>query len=180
MLIRIGYDITVRLFAPTAVIYLLRVHPSRTGDLVLPENFRIQPELPVEEYWDEFGNLCGRLKAPKGKIRFLNETIVRDRGELDAYVPDAAQDDVQELPAETLTFLLPSRYCEVDSELLDFAWKRFGATAAEWARVQAICDFVHGHLRFDYQQARSSRTALEAFHERVGVCRDFMHLYARS
>jgi transglutaminase-like putative cysteine protease len=75
-----------------------------------------------------------------------------------------------------LTFLLPSRYCEVDSELLQFAWKRFGATAAGWDRVQAICDFVHGHLRFDYQQARSNRTALEAFRERVGVCRDFMHL----
>jgi len=176
MLIKVGYDITVRLFAPTAVIYLLRVHPSRSGDLVVPENFRTEPELPVEEYWDKFGNLCGRLNSPAGDVRFLNEAIVRDNGELDAYAPDAAQHDVQKLPVETLLFLLPSRYCEVDSELLDFAWKRFGTTAAGWARVQAICDFVHGHLRFDYQQARSDRTALDAFRERVGVCRDFMHL----
>jgi hypothetical protein len=110
MFIRIGYDITVRLSAPTAVIYLLRIHPSRSGDLVLPENFQIQPELPVEEYWDKFSNLCGRLNAPAGDVRFLNEAIVRDTGELDAYAPEAAQYDVQELPPEMLTFLLPSRF----------------------------------------------------------------------
>ena len=40
----------------------------------------------------------------------------------------------------------------------------------------AICDFVHGHLRFDYLKARTNRTALDAFRERVGVCRDFTHL----
>jgi transglutaminase-like putative cysteine protease len=176
MLIKIGYDITVRVFAPTSVIYLLRVHPSRSGDLVLPENFRIQPELPVEEYWDKFGNLCGRLQVQAGDVRFLNEAIIRDPGELDAYAPEAAQHDVQELPVDTLTFLLPSRYCEVDSELLDFAWKTFGSTTTGWPRVQAICDFVHRHLRFDYEQARADRTALDAFRERVGVCRDFMHL----
>jgi transglutaminase-like putative cysteine protease len=176
MLIRIGYDITVRVFAPTSVVYLLRVHPSRSGDLVLPENFRIRPELPVEEYWDKFGNLCGRLQVQAGDVRFLNEAIIRDPGELDAYAPEAAQHDVQVLPVETLTFLLPSRYCEVDSELLDFAWKTFGSTTTGWPRVQAICDFVHRHLRFDYEQARANRTALEAFRERVGVCRDFMHL----
>ena len=44
------------------------------------------------------------------------------------------------------------------------------------AMVEAICDFVNGHLRFDYQQARSTRTAMEAYYERVGVCRDFAHL----
>jgi transglutaminase-like putative cysteine protease len=71
---------------------------------------------------------------------------------------------------------LPSRYCEVDSELLDFAWRTFGGTPTGWPRVQAICDFVHGHIRFDYMQARANRTALDAFRERVGVCRDFAHL----
>jgi transglutaminase-like putative cysteine protease len=42
--------------------------------------------------------------------------------------------------------------------------------------VQAICNFVHSHIRFDYMQARSTRTALEAYRERTGVCRDYMHL----
>jgi transglutaminase-like putative cysteine protease len=176
MVIRIGYDIALRLPFPTAVIYVLHVHPSRKGDLVRPEDFRIKPELSVEEYFDGFGNHCGRVNCPAGVIRFLNDAIIRDPGTLDSYAPDAPQHDVRELPLGTLSFVLPSRYCEVDSELLDFAWQTFGATPAGWARVQAICDFVHGHLRFDYLKARANRTALDAFRERVGVCRDFTHL----
>jgi transglutaminase-like putative cysteine protease len=176
MQIKIGYDIAFRLPAPTAVIYVLRVHPSRSGDLVSPENFRVEPELPVEEYIDGFGNHCGRVNSAGGVIRFLNDAIIRDPGERDVYAPDAIQHDVRELPVETLSSLLPSRYCEVDSELLDFAWQTFGKTPSGWSRVQAICDFVHGHLHFDYLQARANRTALEVFRERVGVCRDFTHL----
>ena len=73
-------------------------------------------------------------------------------------------------------FLLPSRYCEVDSELMPFAWNRFGQLPEGWARVQAICDFAHRHIRFDYMQARANRTALQAWQEGVGVCRDYAHL----
>ena len=59
---------------------------------------------------------------------------------------------------------------------MDFAGRTFLYTRTGWERVQAICDFVHGHLQFDYQQARTDRTALDAFREQVGVCRDFTHL----
>jgi transglutaminase-like putative cysteine protease len=101
---------------------------------------------------------------------------VWDSGKTDARAPLAEAVDVGKLPPETLPFLLPSRYCEADSELMTFSWARFGKFASGWAKVEAICDFVHNHLRFDYQQARSNRTALDAFQERVGVCRDFTHL----
>ena len=176
MLIRIGYDIALRLSAPTAVICGLHVHSSRKRDLVAPESFRTEPVLPIEEYFDGFGNHCGRVNPATGVIRFLNDAIIHDPGELDTYAPEASQHDVRELPVETLSYLLPSRYCEVDSELLDFAWRTFGQTPTGWSRVQAICDFVHAHLRFAYLEARANRTALDAFRERVGVCRDFAHL----
>jgi hypothetical protein len=45
MLIKIGYDIPLRLPFPAAIIYVLRVHPSRKGDLVRSEEFRIEPDL---------------------------------------------------------------------------------------------------------------------------------------
>jgi len=176
MLIKIGYDIALRFPHPTVVIYLLHVHPSRQGDLVEPERFSIRPELPVEEYYDSFGNYRGRLFAPAGTVRLFSEAIIRDSGEPDAYAPEAAQLSVAEIPAPVLAFLLPSRYCEVDSELMPFAWQAFGETRPGWERVQAICDFVHTHLQFDYQGARSDRTALQAFREEIGVCRDFAHL----
>ena len=176
MLIKIGYDIALRFPIPTAVIHLLHVHPTRRSDLVGPEHFLTEPVLPLEEYYDSFGNHRGRLHAPAGTLRLLSETVIRDSGAPDPYVPNAPQLDISELPPAALEFLLPSRYCEVDSELMDFAWRTFSATRPGWERVQAVCSFVHEHLRFDYQQARADRTALEAFREQVGVCRDFTHL----
>ena len=176
ILIKLGYDIALGLPGATTIVYVLHVHPSRAGDLVVPEKFRIEPSLPVEEYLDGFGNRCGRVNAPSGNIRFLNEAVIRDSGEPDPCVPTEPQNDVTCLPLETLTFVLPSRYCEVDSELLDFAWSTFGSVPLGWQRVQAVCDFVHVHTRFDYTQARANRTALDTFRERVGVCRDFTHL----
>jgi transglutaminase-like putative cysteine protease len=176
MLIKIGYDIALKFPFPTAVIHLLHVHPSRMPDLVKPERFATDPDLHVEEYYDRFGNHRGRVYAPAGSVRFSSEAVIRDSGELDAYAPEAAQVDVSGLPTAVLEFLLPSRYCEVDSELMDFAWRTFRGTSPGWERVQAICDYVHRHLQFDYQQARADRTALAAFREQVGVCRDFAHL----
>jgi transglutaminase-like putative cysteine protease len=114
--------------------------------------------------------------VPAGSVHFFSEAVIRDTGELDTYAPDATQLDVCDLPTPVLSFVLPSRYCEVDSELMHFAWRNFGQRRSGWDRVQAICDFVHVHLQFDYQRARSDRTALGAFRERVGVCRDFAHL----
>jgi transglutaminase-like putative cysteine protease len=176
MMIKIGFEIALNLQVPTAVIFLLRVHPSREADLVQPETLQVQPEVPMEKYEDSFGNRCGRVNVGAGTVRFLNEAIVRDSGELDDRDGSVLQRDVRELPPETLTFLLPSRYCEVDSELLDFAWQRFAKVPPGTKRVEAITDFVHSHLRFDYLQARANRTALEGFREQVGVCRDFTHL----
>ena len=178
MLIRIGYDIELSVATPMALIYLLRVHPSRSHDLVAPETVQLSDGLVGEEYFDSFGNHCGRVNVPAGveTVRIRNDALIRDSGVLDELDPGARQSDPTELPVSTLQFLLPSRYCEVDSELLPFAWEQFGRVAPGWPRVSAICDFVHGHLRFDYGTARPTRTALDAFRERQGVCRDFTHL----
>ena len=72
-------------------------------------------------------------------------------------------------------FLLGSRYCETD-RLSQTAWDLFGRSSPGWARVQAVCDFVHHHITFGYEHARATRTAWEVFHEKTGVCRDYAHL----
>jgi transglutaminase-like putative cysteine protease len=176
MLIKIGYNIALRVPTPTAILFALRVHPSREGDLVEPEAVRIEPSVPVHPYLDVFGNRCGRIAVEAGLVRFTNHAVIRDSGQLNDIAPEACYSDVRELPLDTLPFILPSRYCEADSELLDLAWNQFGNVRGGWNKVQAICDFVHGHLEFNYPGARSNRTALEAYRERSGVCRDFTHL----
>ncbi|MBS0455601.1 MAG: transglutaminase family protein [Proteobacteria bacterium] len=182
MLIRIGYDIELRFKAPvasTALIYMLQVHPSREGDVQGGgEHITVEPPLRTDHYLDAFDNHCARVRVDAGvkAVRLRNDAVVHDGGLPDVQDLGAVQWGLADLPVETLRFLLPSRYCEVDSELLPFAWERFGRTSPGWARVAAICSFAHRHLRFDYQCACATRGALGAFRERVGVCRDFTHL----
>lgn len=176
MLIQIGYEIALRVPTPTAILYALRVHPSREHDLVAPENILVEPDVPIKGYRDVFGNRCGRIAVEAGLVRFTNHAVILDSGELNEIDPDAAYADARDLPLNALPFIQPSRYCDADTELLDLAWNQFGWLIGGWNRVQAICNFVHGHLQFDYARARANRTALETFREQTGVCRDFTHL----
>jgi transglutaminase-like putative cysteine protease len=175
MQIRIGYELTYECPQPTPMILTLNVHFNRASDLVVPDYIITDPPTPMTAYRDGFGNWCSRVVAPPGDIRLSTDAVVRDSGLPDPVEPGAPQHAVEDLPTETLVYLLGSRYCEND-RLSETAWALFGHTPLGWARVQAICDFVHGHLAFDYMQARATRTALEAFEERKGVCRDFTHL----
>jgi len=113
--------------------------------------------------------------APKGELQISADSLVADTGLPDAVDPAARQHEVAELPHDTLVFLLGSRYCETD-QLMNEAWSLFGKTAPGWPRVQAICDFVQSHVRFGYEHARATRTAVDVARERRGVCRDFAHL----
>jgi transglutaminase-like putative cysteine protease len=175
MLIRIGYDIIFEHPAPTPIIVMLYLHPSRRPSIRRDEYLLVEPQVQVSDYIDGFGNRCGRLIAPAGPVRFWNDAVIEDSGQPDRHHPGAEQHEIYDLPDEALQFLIASRYCEVD-RMLDIAWQLFGSTPKGWARVQAICDFVHRHIHFDYLQARSTRTAFEAYQEGVGVCRDFTHL----
>ena len=131
--------------------------------------------MPLTAYRDGFGNWCTRIVAPAGDTRIFAEGIVRDTGLPDEVVPSAQQHAIEDLPEETLVYLLGSRYCETD-RLLSEAWRLFGHTQPGWPRVQAICDFVHQHIKFGYQFARRTKSAWEAYSEGAGVCRDYAHL----
>jgi transglutaminase-like putative cysteine protease len=175
MQIRVGYELVYQCPQPTPMILHLHIHYSRASDLVQPDLLRAEPAVPLTMYRDGFGNWCSRIVAPAGRIRLTADALVRDTGIAEAFVPDALQHTVETLPEETLVFLLASRYCETDL-LVDTAWSLFGHTPLGWARVQAVCDYVHQHITFGYQYARNTKTAWETWNERNGVCRDYAHL----
>jgi transglutaminase-like putative cysteine protease len=175
MHIRVGFEMLYEFVGRTPMVLMLNVHPSRAPDIIRPDHLRIVPTLPATRYTDAFGNICTRLVAPAGQVEISTEALVADSGLPDAVEPDARQHEVAELPHDVLVFLLASRYCETD-RLMQDAWARFGKTPLGWPRVQAICDFVHSHVRFGYQHARATKTAAEVAVERRGVCRDFAHL----
>jgi transglutaminase-like putative cysteine protease len=153
----------------------VNVHSTRRADLVVPDDLVTSPAVPVSTYEDGFGNVCSRIVAPTGQIRLSTDAVVMDSGQPDVVPPPVQQLPAQDLPHDTLVFLLGSRYCETD-RLSPIAWNLFSSAPTGWARVQAICDFVHNHIAFGYEYARSTKTAWEAYHEKTGVCRDFTHL----
>ena len=175
MLIRYGYDITLTCAQPTPMISLLAVHDERRQDVRAAEQIVTTPAVDIRTYRDLYGNVCRRFVAPAGDFSLWGDGTVEDDGETDPVDWNAAEVPVADLPDDCLVYLLGSRYCETD-QLSQTAWDLFGTLAPGWGRVQAICDFVNGHIAFDYMSARATRTAHEAFHERVGVCRDYAHL----
>ena len=176
MQIRIGYELVYACAQPTPMILTLNVHFTRVSDLVVADHIITSPPTPIAAYRDGFGNWCSRIIAPPGDIRITTDALINDSGLPDAVDQFATtQCAVEDLPTETLVYLLGSRYCETD-RLTETAWALFGQTAPGWLRVQAICDFVHEHISFGYQHARVTKTALETFNERKGVCRDYTHL----
>ena len=175
MLIRLGYDIEFEAPSVVPIVAMLSVHPSRVPDLLEPDQMTVEPAAEVTEYFDSFGNRCSRLVAQPGTIRLTNSTLIQDSGELDEINENAIQHPIEELPSEVLQYLMNSRYCEVDL-LSGVAHDLFGATSPGYARVQAICSWVYSRVTFGYNFARPTKSALDVFTERVGVCRDFQHL----
>lgn len=175
MLIRIGFDLQFDIPSRVAMVALLHVHPSRACEMVEPDELRIEPEIETEIYIDSFGNRCTRFVAPPGHLRLSSSALVRDSGEPDPFDWNAREVPAGELPHEVLTFLLGSRYCEVD-RFTSISQELFGSVEPGWCRVQAISNWVHSHVSFNYHQTRPTKTALDVYTERVGVCRDYQHL----
>jgi transglutaminase-like putative cysteine protease len=174
MLIRAGYNLAFECDAATPMIAMLNLHPSRLADLRSPHEFSSGEATGREDYQDAFGNSCSRLILPSGTTTLSCDFVIEDSGEPDPQY-DADQQPVEQLPAEILTYLLGSRYCDTD-RLTSEAWYFFGGIEPGSSRVRSIVDFVHNHLTYGYHYARATRTAYEAYQERVGVCRDFAHL----
>jgi transglutaminase-like putative cysteine protease len=175
MKIRLGYDIAFEIPREVAMVALLHVHPSRVPDLLEPDELETSDGVVKDEYVDSFGNRCTRLMAPAGELQLRTSTLIQDSGLPDAVGTSAVEHPVAELPTETLQFLLASRYCEVDL-LSPIAHDLFGGIEPGWPRVQAICGWVNWKVEFGYPFARPTKTALDVYTERRGVCRDFQHL----
>jgi transglutaminase-like putative cysteine protease len=175
MLIRLGYEMVYEFAQAAPMILNLNVHYTRASDLVQPDTLVTDPKVPVSMYRDSFGNLCTRISAPPGRFKISADALIRDGGLPEPAFPHAFEHTVESLPDDALVFLLPSRYCETE-HLSAAAWGLFGGMMPGWSRVQAICDYVHQHVAFNYQCARPTKTAWETFNERSGVCRDYAHL----
>ncbi|MET0147411.1 MAG: transglutaminase family protein [Ilumatobacteraceae bacterium] len=142
---------------------------------VSQSRWEMTPETATSIYSDSFGNRCRRVTLPAGSVELAFTATVSDSGTPDVIDPAAPERIPGDLPDEALLFLLPSRYCQSD-RLAEFAFSTFGQVTPGWSRVQAISEWVHDHIAFDYGLASPTYTAVDVLEDGHGVCRDFAHL----
>lgn len=175
MLLSLGCRLALQCEAPTPVLALVRPHLGLLAELRTPEQVKLHPDRTLEALTDRSGNRWSRLVAPSGLTRFHYATTISCSDSPDAVEPSAPQCPVQALPIDTYPFLTASTYCDTPA-LMTLAWRQFGTVPAGWPRVQAICDWVHARIRFDYQAVAPHKTASHTLADGAGVCRDFAHL----
>ncbi|MEP6606165.1 MAG: transglutaminase family protein [Nitrosospira sp.] len=175
MFIKGGFNLAFDCNDYTPMLLMVHIRPERAVDLVGQESFTLFPEIPYATYTDSFGNVCTRLIAPPGRLSLWNRFEITDSGLPERLPIGAYQHPVAELPNEVLIYLLGSRYCDTQ-KLAAFAWAQFAHYAEGWPRVEAILQYTHDRIQFSYPNARADRTAWDAHHEGIGVCRDYAHL----
>ena len=106
--------------------------------------------------------MCDRLTLPAGTTTLTYDATVEVSDHPDPVDIYARQVPVEDLPADALVFLLPSRYCQSDV-LFDDAWKLFGHTEPGWNRVQAVSNWVHENVQWQAGTSTPTTTACDVY-----------------
>ena len=172
MKIRVRADLVYRFDPPTDAIYKIQV-AHWPGQTVIEERLVTNPPQDFHEDEDaDFGARTLRARL-SGEVAVTYEALV-DNGTLMGLPPGATQHDWNDLPAEVLTYLWPSRYCPSD-QFGRFAERQFGDTAGG-ERVLAILGWITENIDYEAGVSDSETTASRTFIDRAGVCRDFTHM----
>ena len=164
----LDYDI------PQAADLLLQVEAA-----IIPEQDVLQAhiELPPGEHFarmpghDTVGDrlwlrMQGRLKVHYTATVEIKR-LTADISQLEAVPPHL-------LPAETIDYMLPSRYCPSD-EFQELVGQQFGNLTGG-TRVAAMRDWIQANLTYEAGSSNAATGAMETYETRKGVCRDFAHL----
>ncbi len=180
--IKTEYEIHFELQKPTPIVSMLRLHPSMDARLLMPERHEAVASsagaaepLAFDEYVDSYGNRCARFVAPEGLLELRGGALAEADETPDPQGVGLPLTPVDALPHDALRYLVPSRYCEVD-RFGGIAQDLFGHIEPGWALAAQIRDWVHWKVTFNYMMARATKTAMDVYTERVGVCRDYQHL----
>lgn len=173
MKLQISCQLDYEAFFNTPLVLMLRPR-SGAGQWIIKEEYILEPSVPIIEYTDIYGNLCQRLVTPEGKFTVFTSAIVQTTEEIDT-APGAEFVLIENLPDDTLIYLLPSRYCEAD-QMAPLAFQIVGNAIPGYDQVAAICQWIHANLRYQYGHSTVSTSAKDTAFSKIGVCRDFSHL----
>jgi len=157
----------------TAMSFMLRPQADMRQEITQDE-FVLKPRVSVEQATDIFGNTVQRLVAPPGEFE-LSASVDALVGPTERVAEDAGFVSIHNLPAEILTYLLPSRYCESD-RFGDMATQIVAGQALGSAQVQAITTWVRDKIRNVPLSSTFPVSAAEVNRRGEGVCRDLAHM----
>ncbi len=167
---RINYTIKSR------TTFLLRMSVAQNDrQSTTDESIDVLPFHKVEECAvGPLGNRLLRMTANPGDLRIqYRATVKLHANEVDS--TELGEVDYENLPADVLTYLNPSRYCESD-KLFRFASEEFGELVPGYSRVTAICNWTYDHLTYTPSSTGPTTTACDVLLQRTGVCRDYAHV----
>ncbi len=173
MRLHAGCEINFEASESIPVILMLKPR-SGFGQSILGGEYILEPNVPIKEYIDPYGNFCQRLVVPQGSLHLKVSALVETSDEIDLQF-DAPLVPVQDLPDSVLQFLLPSRYCPSD-QMSDLANRVISGITPGYAQVEVIRSWIQSKVEYRYGTSDSSTSALDTVTTRVGVCRDFAHL----
>jgi transglutaminase-like putative cysteine protease len=173
MRLRAGCQLLFEATGPSSLILMLRPR-SGLGQRVVRGGTTYEPNTAAADFIDCNGNLCQRLLIDQGSFQIESTVTVETADRIDT-APGAAFIPVHDLPVFVLPFLLPSRYCQSDL-LGELAQAMVEGQAHGYDQVEGIRDWIHANIEYRYGTSSASTSALDTVRERVGVCRDFVHL----
>lgn len=176
-MVRLKFSVELNyVVAPPGADFIFNIHATHTRhQQVVSELMELSQFLLPQVHVDPItGNRYMRLKAEPGALRLRYHATVDVTHHVAA--PEAIPElPVSRLPAQVLTYLYPSRYCQSDL-MYEIARTQFGALPPGYTRVRAICEWVQKHVQFTAASSDASTSATDTLREKVGVCRDFAHL----
>lgn len=170
----IGCTLPYRVRTPTSFVFNVEAvrHPGQT---VTDESLTLTPEAAVERWtMPESGNRYIRVDVAPGPFTLEYRAAVTLAPVLEE--PGAVREIAAgALPLSVLPHLWPSRYCQSD-KLNRLARRTFGGEAPGYARVNAVCNWIHDNVDYVGGISDEMTSAFDTATQRAGVCRDFAHL----
>jgi transglutaminase-like putative cysteine protease len=156
--------------------FIFNIHAARTQrQHVLDESLSLNQNLAWQVETDPATlNRYLRVQAGAGPLE-LSYCATVDLLHHFAPAADIAEVPIARLPAQVLSYIYPSRYCQSD-RLHRMAMREFGQRPPGYGRVQAIRDWVLQRTTFASNTSNANTSAIDTLLEHVGVCRDFAHL----
>ncbi|MEO5734347.1 MAG: transglutaminase family protein [Rubrivivax sp.] len=166
-------EVTVSVTEPCPTVAMLRPS-SGMAQWLVSEIYGFEPHLRSTEHMDGHGNLCQRFVVPPGQQQIRVEVVMDVEDEI-AVMPDAPRTPADQIPADVLQFMLPSRYCPSD-KLCEKAQEVAADAVPGYAQVEAIRAWINQHTTYRYGVSDASTDACDTLAEGAGVCRDFAHI----